>query len=865
MTRHYGDAVRLLEREHELDVLREGLRHVRDGLGAGFALAGDAGTGKSSTVLTAVREVDGLRVLRGQCDPLGTPRPLGPFRDLALPDLAAVVTAEDSTLPETAEAALRALGAEPTVLVVEDLHWVDAASADVLRFVVRRVETVPLAVLVTYRDTEIGPRHPARQLLGDFAVSDGLHTLHLRALSVEAVAEAVEGTGLDPLRVHALTGGNPFYVSQVALEPDRPLPPTVRDTVLARTVDVEPEDLEVLQLIACAPESVDDRVLAGVDVGLDALRRLDGTTLLVRTEAGIGFRHELARQAIEATIPPGGVPVLHRRLLDVLEQLEPRDPATLTHHAVGARDSGRALTYATAAAAEAVAVASHTEAASFLEVALEHLPTSAAPERRAELLMKLTIQRYLTARLPDAITTARASIPLWQEAGRPEGVAEAHAALAVLEYQSGRRPVARRHAEQARAIALDAGVPATVALVHRDAGQIALIGSDLGLARHCAGVMVEWGRDAGLDEFVIGGRMLDASVDAFCGDDDARTRVVELLGTAKDRGWDELAWRGYVTVVVSLMEQGELRRAHHAIEEALAHTTDRDLGTQRLWHLGLRATVHAWSGRWSAALEDADAVIASGALTGSQWPHLARAVVGMRTGGAGAAEDLSHAWGVALGIDEPMRYLPMLHAVAEQQWMTGGTDPRITEFAVPRLAELGASPDTRWGIGALLVWLRRLGLEGEVPGDLPEPHRSHLEGRFVDAASWWRRAGAPVHEALALGDSADPADRVDAVTLLDRLGAVATADRLRRGLRAEGIAGIPVRPTGTTRTNPGGLTNRQLEVARLLARGFTNTEIAVEAFISPKTAEHHVSAVLAKLGLPNRRAVQLQAAELGLD
>ena len=117
---------------------------------------------------------------------------------------------------------------------------------------------------------------------------------------------------------------------------------------------------------------------------------------------------------------------------------------------------------------------------------------------------------------------------------------------------------------------------------------------------------------------------------------------------------------------------------------------------------------------------------------------------------------------------------------------------------------------------------------------------------------------------MALADSADPDDRVRAVTIMDRLGAVGTADRLRRELRLDGVVSIPQRPTETTRANPGGLTNRQLEVARLLARGLTNSEIATEVFISHKTAEHHVSAVLSKLGLPNRRAVVQAAPELGL-
>jgi predicted ATPase len=344
--------VRLLERQRELDVLREGLHQVRGGQGAGFALAGDSGTGKSSTIAAALFEVTGLRVMRGHCDPLRTPRPLGPFRELGLPGLSALASIEETRLTETAEAALADLGSEPTVLVIEDLHWADAASTDVLRYLVRRIETVPLAILLSYRDLEIGPRHPARRLLGDFASSDGLRTLVLQPLSVDAVAEAVQGTDLDPVRVHRLTGGNPFYVSQVALEPDRPLPDSVRDTVLARVAGVEPGDLEVLQLIACSPDRLDDRVLPLVGVDLDTLRRLGETTLLTYADHGIAFRHELARQAVASTIPPGGAPRLHQQLMQSLEQLEPRDPATLTHHALAARDAERTLTYSCAAAGD---------------------------------------------------------------------------------------------------------------------------------------------------------------------------------------------------------------------------------------------------------------------------------------------------------------------------------------------------------------------------------------------------------------------------------------------------------------------------------------------------------------------------------
>ena len=475
----------------------------------------------------------------------------------------------------------------------------------------------------------------------------------------------------------------------------------------------------------------------------------------------------------------------------------------LTHHAIAARDAVRTLTHATAAAQEALAAASHLEAAAFLEVALEHLPQSAPPERRAELLMALAVELYLNARIPDAITTARATIPLWERAGRQDGVAQAQDSSWRSSTSWVTRDRARRHSIEARAIALASGVPATIALVHRDAGQVAVIGSEHGLASECAAIMISAGEEAGLDEFVVGGRMLAASIDAFCGDEDALREVTDLIETAKERGWDELAWRGYVCLTVCFMEQGRYAAAGRVTDETIAHTTARALSTQRLWHLGLRATVHAYVGRWSAAVEDADIVIASGALTGSQWPHLARAIVGMRVGDEEYRHDLDRGWPATQGVNEPMRYLPMLSAVAEHMWLTGEPDPRITEFALSKLATWRELPDTPWGIGSLVVWMRRLGLGVDAPDDLPEPHRSHLAGRYAEASEWWRRAGAPSPEAMALADSPDTDHRVQAVNLLDRLGATATADRVRRDLRIDGVATVPKRPNDATRANPG--------------------------------------------------------------
>ena len=208
----------------------------------------------------------------------------------------------------------------------------------------------------------------------------------------------------------------------------------------------------------------------------------------------------------------------------------------------------------------------------------------------------------------------------------------------------------------------------------------------------------------------------------------------------------------------------------------------------------------------------------------------------------------------------------MLSALAERMWLTGTPDERVTGTAPAEIRRAAGSPATVWVVGELAVWLWRLGLAVRLePEVVAEPYRLTLTGRPGEAAGRWRLVGAVCDAALADTDAADADQVVRGIEQLDLLGATAVADRLRRSLRLRGVAQLPSRPRASTRANPAGLTNRQLDVARLLARGFTNAEIAERLFISVKTADHHVSAVLTKLGVPSRRAVVVNAGELGLS
>jgi DNA-binding CsgD family transcriptional regulator len=854
--------VTLLERDRELDALGRALHVARAGTGTGLAVSGEAGAGKTVLVAAACAGATGLRVLRTRCDPLDTPRPLGPFRDLTAHLGQLGQLGQDQPLAAVCERLYAAIAAEPSVLVVEDLHWVDAASADVLRFLARRLEAAPCALVLTYRDHEIGLRHPARALLGDVAALDTFSTLHLRPLSLQGVTRLAEGTGLDPEQVHDVTGGNPFFVAEVLRDPERPLPTNVRDAVLARVASIDTADLEVLQLAATAPDRLDDRVLPQLGVELPTLRRLWDTGLLDRDERGLVFRHELARLAVESTIPAGGEARLHARLLEALERVEPRDPSVLTHHAVAAADAARAALYADAAAQEAARGGAHAEAVAFLRIAVDHLGPD-RPHDRARLLSQLGFEEYMISQLDSALESVRATFPLWREVGDTAGLSAAHASCAVFEYYNAHRRQAEDHADRAATLAGDrfavayGGARATRAYLayHR---------SDYPLVEEYRSEAARIAETTGDEMLELRTRLVGGATDLARDVPGARARFVSLIEDARAAGFDEVASTGYSTIAYLDVEQRRLANAERVLEESLAFTIERDIPICNHWQTAVRSRLRHLEGRWDAALEDADDVLLRrGMPVATFWPHVVRGLVALRRGDDGG-DHLEAAWELADRLDEPMRRLAALSALAESMWVSGTPDERVVRLA-PALLSDTAGQATGWSVGELAVWLRRLGIDHSVsPDDVAEPYRASLAGRHLDAAAWWGRTRAVVDEALCQTDSDDLEQRLAGVERLELHGAVALADRIRRILRDEGVVQLPPRPRASTRANPAGLTNRQLDVAKLVARGLTNAEIADRLFISPKTTDHHVSAVLTKLGIPSRRAVIVQASELGL-
>jgi DNA-binding CsgD family transcriptional regulator len=279
---------------------------------------------------------------------------------------------------------------------------------------------------------------------------------------------------------------------------------------------------------------------------------------------------------------------------------------------------------------------------------------------------------------------------------------------------------------------------------------------------------------------------------------------------------------------------------------------------------GMRALVHFERGDWQAAVADAEMILARGGTTGvAAVPALA--VLGRVRSARGHPEALATLDAAARAV-ERVSEVPLVVPVREarsEYFLWAGDPARARQEALDGLRTVERSGGLPFPVGRLAFRLHRAGGDAPVPAAAAAPFRMMIEGDWAAAATEWGRRGAVYLEAEALA-AGDAGAAGDALRILDRLGAGRAAEHLRAELRARGLGGVPRGPRPVTAAHPAGLTPRQVDVLALLAEGLSNAGIAERLTLSTKTVDHHVSAVLTKLGVANRAQAVLAAHRLGL-
>ncbi|MDQ6629357.1 MAG: AAA family ATPase, partial [Pseudomonadota bacterium] len=331
----------LLEREALLEAMQASADQAARGNGHTVLASGEAGVGKTSLLERFTSGFEHGRVLWGGCEALATPRPLGPLHDVAAQCGGALAERLASSTDGAGlfAAVLQELSRAPTptLLVIEDLHWADEATLDLVKYLGRRIHQVPALLLLSHRDDPASLER-LRPLLGDLPTT---HTTRLSVplLSRDAVDRiSVGASRKDAARIHAATGGNAFFVAELLRQGGEgaAVPETVRDAVLARAASLAAPALQVLHLVAIVPTQAEialvDAVLAP---SADAVDACVASGLLVTDGRRLRFRHELARSAVEASVPPLRAAQFHARLLGELAARREGTVsfAALAHHA----------------------------------------------------------------------------------------------------------------------------------------------------------------------------------------------------------------------------------------------------------------------------------------------------------------------------------------------------------------------------------------------------------------------------------------------------------------------------------------------------------------------------------------------------
>jgi len=851
----------LLERGGQLSALTDYADDARAGHGRLALVSGEAGIGKSLLVSTFEHSA-GLRALHGACDGLFTPRALGPLFDVASEAGGTLLEACRAGRPreELFSALLDTLAQQPTLLVLEDLHWADEATLDLVRHVGRRLTDRPVLVLATYRDDGLSARDPLRVVLGELSSQPTTRRIDLAPLSQTAVHDLASSAAMSGDELFRLTGGNPFFVAEVLRGGLSTIPPSARDAVLARTTRLSDPSRRTVEAAALLGGRLDTALLTAVfGAQADDFDELVESGLVVSGPTGLNFRHELTRMTIARQIPAHRTTAIHAAALTALIERD-ADESRLAYHAEGAGDAQAVQWFAPRAAERSARLGAHREAAAQLERALNFTDGLGAKEV-AKLWTELSVESGLIDRWERCVEAIDAAVALWRGVGDPIRLGNAlrvrSSALWRLCLQREAMDSARQAVEM---LEPHGSTPELARALEREAA----FESDLSVRLEKIRRAEDMARELDLPEVVSDLLNTKAYTHASRGEP-WEEWMREALDVARASRSDGQAGRAYGNYQALVGEERRWDEFDAITVEGLAYCEEHDIASNGYCIRAANAEAMLSRGRWDDAVA------------------LAQPLVDLKASPANVVGPLCVVGLVRArrGQPESMRALDEAVAIAEQnedlEWRVITKVPRaeghllMGDVAAARsdlqsCLEPGLREIMPTAVGSLLLWLRRAGLDAPaLPGiALEAPVALSLAGHHREAAAAWEERAMPYEAAWALLDSGDADTVREALRRFDRMGVPAAARIARMELRRLGADSIPAGPRSATAAHPAGLTQRQQEVLALMASSMTDEQIAARLFISVRTVNHHVSAILSKLDVTSREAAGSEARRLGL-
>ncbi len=874
----------LLEREQHLNQLLSLVIQASDGRGSIALLAGEAGMGKTS-LLQVLREKIGKRspVFWGGCDALFTPRPLGPLQDMAahLGSHIARQLQEGVQSVQLYSSVLQELEkfTNGAVMIIEDAHWADYATLDLLNFLGRRIAHLPVLLIISFRNDEVQESHPLMQVLG-LLPSANTTRIELGALSRDAVETLGVPEGYNLESLYNVTGGNPFFLTELLEcqhQPDSMVPASVKDAVGARLARLSQGERQIMETLSVIPGSVSLGLLKNLfgENGETLAMACVGRNLLVQNNDGtLRFRHELARLATLARVSSLNQKEFHARVLQAqLDQA--RSPVLLkanydqlVHHAAGSFDAARVLEFAPKAAQMAADVGAHREAAAHLATALRFV-NDAPTELAAELYERWAYEAGIALRMDDEVQEAyRHAITLWRALERPEKVGENLRRLSRLHWYRGEATEASHYADDAIRVLESTPPSAERAMAYSLRSQLHMLNDRMEES-------IEWGEKA--IQLANEHHNVEVKIHALNNVGTARlfrnnkagiAELRESLALAIAEGYHEQAARAYSNLSEYAVEFKDFELAEEILPKGIAFNAQYDLFAWSKYMMGRLSLLRMEQGQ----LADAEA-IASGVVNAKDATLLMRlpaltvlAKTRLRLDEADAYDLLSKALSDALATGELQNIVPIRLGLIESCWLDD-TSKNATEH-LNWLNDLSPKKMHTWRVGETAIWAKRLGyaLNENFYSDLPEPYQLEYEQAYSAAADAWEKLGLPYAAALALIQTPEGTEQLENFTraqaILEKISARKTLNKLHKLAKQfnleEQLPKSKRGPYKAARNNPMGLTRREQQILALMVKGAQNRDIAESLSRSPRTIEHHVSSILSKLNAGSRMEAMLR-------
>ena len=867
----------LLERDEALGTIFKCVTKAGSGIGSVVLVSGEAGVGKSTMIMEFARRHPNLaQILVGYCDASNTPLPLGPLSDFAEnlgPELLQMMRSGEATSALFPAVIKRIHDSKvPVVIIIEDLHWADSATLDLVRYLGRRVVAARFVLILSFRNDDVGIDHPLTTVLGDLPASS-VSRIALEPLSEKAVAQISGTEGKSLSKLYDLTDGNPLFLTELLAhgQPDGPLPASIRDAVWARLSRISDVERQALYNLSIMPAPIEPELsVALVDGSPIEIANLVRHGFLRKLSNGnLMFRHELARLATLEAIEPARRRELHALAENALARMRSADIAGIltrrVHHADGAGNANKILELAPLAAAEARRLGAHEQAAALLGLALTQVYL-ATPEQAAQLYEDWSYEVGLSKNIGDDVIAARQkAVELWQQLGRPEKVSKNYRWLWRLHWYRGEAEKAQEYIEKAEAVLAGCEPGPDLAMAYSVRSQTMMLRDENAAA-------IEWGQKAislaqqlGDKESLthalnnVGTAML-----AIC-NLDGKAYLEESLNIALANGFHEQAARAYTNFSEAALNNREFALAERLFNEGIAFDIRHDLDAWTHYLSGGLARLRVEQGRFG----EAD-IICTGILKLERLTLImklpAKIALGfarIRLGASDGEMLLQQSLEDGLATSEPQYILPCYLGLAEAAWLAG--DELRARRQLEKVIALGGNLTDYRYLGEVQVWSKRLGLPFEqknLPNEISKPYAAELLGETAAAAKAWDVIGSPYQAAMSLAHSHDVSALAEALQRFEKIGAKAASNFIRRRVKLLGLTGVlpkPARgPYRAARQHPLGLTEKEVRVLALLSEGMGNHQIAAQLNRSPRTIEHHVAAVLAKLNASNRVEVILR-------